>query len=171
MCVQQALLVGNKAQHCTAQQTNAQDSTANQCTGQHSKPKHRTAQQTKAQDSKPKHGTAQQTNAQACSANQSTGQHSKPKRSTAQQSKAQDSKPKHSTPKHSTVHQQRRLQVNRAYQYRAHQPDTACLHSAAEAVVARAYLVSHPAVHTIDGKMDKQQLLLLDDCLLGGFLG
>ncbi len=47
----------------------------------------------------------------------------------------------------------------------------ACLRSAAEAMVARAYLVSHPAMHTIDGEMDKEQLLLLDDCLLGGFLG
>jgi hypothetical protein len=47
----------------------------------------------------------------------------------------------------------------------------ACLRSAAEAMVARAYLVSHPAVHSIDGEMDKEQLLLLDDCLLGGFLG
>lgn len=72
---------------------------------------------------------------------------------------------------HSIAHQQRRLQVNRADQYRAHQPDTACLHSAAEAKVARAYLVSHPAVHSIDGKMDKEQLLLLDNGLLGGFLG
>ena len=53
-------------------------------------------------------------------------------------------------------------------EHRAPCPDTACLHSAAE---ARAHLVSHPAMHTVDCKMDKEQLLLLDDSLLGGFLG